>query len=132
MKFLTILALALLLPIGAYAQQANYGDACNAWLGLVDTGKYDQSWDAASDYFKSKITKEQWAPLVKSVRDTVGPVLSRSAKSVTPTETLPQAPFGKYIVIVLNSKFAMNQAATETVILKLENGEWKVAGYFVK
>ncbi|GAA0569359.1 DUF4019 domain-containing protein [Rhizomicrobium electricum] len=132
MKFLTILAFALLLPIAAHAQQANYGDACNAWLGLIDAGKYDQSWDTASDYFKSKITKEQWAPMVKAVRDTVGPPLSRSAKSVTPTETLPAAPFGKYIVIVLSTKFAMNQSATETVILKLENGEWKVAGYFVK
>jgi hypothetical protein len=99
---------------------------------LVDAGKYDQSWETASDYFKSKITKEQWAPMIKAVRDTVGPTLSRSAKSVTPTDTLPQAPFGKYIVIVLNSKFAMNQSATETVILKLENSEWKVAGYFVK
>jgi hypothetical protein len=132
MKFLTILVFALLLPVAAQAQQSNYGDNCNAWLGLIDAGKYDQSWETASDLFKSKITKEQWAPMVKAVRDTVGQPLSRSAKSVTPTETLPQVPFGKYIVIVLNTKFAMNQSATETVIMKLENGEWKVAGYFVK
>jgi hypothetical protein len=132
MKFLAAFIFALLLPAAALAQPTNYADNCRTWLGLVDAGKYDESWDAASSYFKTKITKEQWAPMVKAVRDTVGMPLSRSASQVTPTDRLPDAPFGKYLVVVLKTKFQMNQNATETVIMKLEDGEWKVTGYFVK
>lgn len=132
MKFLAAFVFALLLPAAALAQPTNYADSCRAWLGLVDAGKYDESWDAASSYFKTKITKEQWAPMVKAVRDTVGMPLSRAASQVTPADRLPDAPFGKYLVVVLKTKFQMNQNATETVIMKLEDGEWKVTGYFVK
>jgi hypothetical protein len=133
MKLLLALAFAILLPAAALAQSgADYADNCRAWLGLIDAGRYDESWDTASAYFQSKITKEQWGPLIKSVRDTVGPVISRSSAEVTKTDVLPNAPFAHYLVIVIHTKFAMNAAATETVIMKMENGEWKVAGYFIK
>ncbi len=131
MKLVIALAFALLLPAAALAQ-STYADACNGWLALVDAGKYDDSWTTASAFFQSKITKEQWSPMIKAVRDTVGPAISRGATQVTPTDTLPNAPFGHYLVIVVHTKFAMNAEATETVIMKMENNEWKVAGYFVK
>jgi hypothetical protein len=133
MKLLFAIAFALLMPVAALAQSSvSYADSCRAWLALVDAGRYDESWDTASAYFKSKITKEQWAELVKPVRDTVGPPISRGPAQVTKTDTLPEAPFGSYLVITIHTKFSMNPSATETVIMKLENGEWKVSGYFVK
>ena len=133
MKLLLAIAFALLMPTATLAQSTtSYADNCRAWLALVDAGQYDESWSTASAYFQSKVTKEQWTELAKPVRDTVGPVVSRGAAQVLKTDTLPDAPFGHYLVITIHTKFAMNPAATETIIMKLESGEWKVAGYFVK
>jgi len=133
MKLLLAFAIALLLPAAALAEaDSNYGAACNAWLGLVDQAKYDESWEAASDTFKSQLTKEKWGERIKAARDTVGTPLERKSQSVTPTDRLPNMPFGKYLVIVLSTKFTMNESATETIIMKLEHDEWKVAGYLIK
>jgi serine/threonine-protein kinase len=132
MKLILALIAALLLPVAAFAQPASYGDNVKAWLAAIDAGHYDASWDMASDYFKSKVTKEQWTALAKPVRDMVGDPVSRGAAQVIKTDTLPDAPFGHYLVITIHTKFSMNPSATETIIMKLENGEWKVAGYFIK
>jgi hypothetical protein len=132
MKLLLAFLLALLIPVSAMAGSSNYQDNCRTWLALVDAGKYDESWDLSSAYFQSKVTKEQWYYLAKMARDAVGPVVKRGSAQVTPTDTLPDTPFGHYLVIVIHTKFAMNDHATETIIMKLENSEWKVAGYFVK
>lgn len=133
MKMLLVFAFALLMPAAAQAEAgSNFGANCNAWLLLVDQAKYDASWDSASDYFKSQLTKEKWGEMIKAARDTVGQPLSRVSESVKPTDRLPAMPFGKYLVIVLRTKFTMNASATETIIMKLEHDEWKVAGYLIK
>jgi hypothetical protein len=133
MRLIISILFALLLPAAALANPApSYAENCKIWLANVDAGNYDASWDLASAYFKSQLTKEQWYALVKPVRDAVGPVVSRGAAQVTQTDTLPNAPFGKYLVIVIRTKFAMNDHATETIIMKMEDGEFKVAGYFIK
>jgi hypothetical protein len=133
MKLLLVMAFALLLPVAALAEAgSNFGANCNAWLQLVDQAKYDASWDTASDYFKLQLAKEKWGELIKAARDTVGQPLSRKSESITPTDRLPNMPFGKYLVIVLRTKFTMNESVSETIIMKLEHDEWKVAGYFIK
>lgn len=132
MKRLLALLFLLLLPTAALADPPSYQDSCRTWLGLVDSGRYAESWDTAGPYFQSKITKDQWLALIKYARDAVGTVLSRGAAQVTPTDRLPDAPFGKYIVITIKTKFQLNPDATETIVLKSEDGAWKVAGYFIK
>jgi hypothetical protein len=34
--------------------------AAEAWLALVDAGKYGESWEEAATYFKGAVTKDQW------------------------------------------------------------------------
>ena len=39
------------------------------WLRIVDEGKYSESWEASSEYFKQAIQQDQWEQVVQAVRD---------------------------------------------------------------
>jgi len=133
MKRLLAILIVLLLPLPAQAATAT-DSARQAWdwLALVDAGKYDDSWSAASAYFQSKVTKEQWFAMIAPVRNGVGPVTARGQAAVTLTDSLPNAPFAHYAVVVFPSAFAIKGKCSETVIMVLQDGEWKVAGYFIQ
>ncbi len=108
-------------------------DASKAWLKLVDEGKYSESWDKATEYFKNAITREQWKTSLKSVRSPLGKVLSRNLKSKQYTKTLPGAPDGEYVVIQYETSFKNKQHAIETITPMLDkDGKWRVSGYYIK
>jgi hypothetical protein len=106
--------------------------AADQWLKLVDSGAYDQSWQTASEMFKSKVSKEQWEKAVQTTRSPFGQVLSRRVKKATYADHLPGAPDGDYVVIQYETSFEHKKAAVETVTPMLDNGEWKVSGYFIR
>jgi hypothetical protein len=53
-------------------------EAAEAWLELIDAGKYDDSWDTAANYFKSSVRQEKWREMAAAVRGPLGRVLSPS------------------------------------------------------
>ena len=109
------------------------GKAAQAWLALVDAGKYDQSWDEASAMLKEKVSKEQWKDAMTRVRDPLGKSTSRKLERAQLTTKLPGAPDGVYVVIQYNGKYEKLADAIDTVIPKLEmDGKWRVAGFFIK
>jgi hypothetical protein len=130
--FLTI----LLAIAGAQAQQKPdqlAQQSSDAWLTLVDTGKYADSWQEASQFFKAAVSKERWQSMLRASRDPLGKMLSRKLKSATYTKTLPGAPDGEYVVIQYESSFEHKQSAVETVTPMLDkDGKWRVSGYFIK
>ena len=105
----------------------------DAWLALVDSGKYADSWQEASQLFKAAVTKEQWQNALRQTRDPLGKMLSRKLKSATYKTTLPGAPDGEYVVIQYESSFEHKQSAVETITPMLDkDGKWRVSGYFIK
>jgi hypothetical protein len=107
--------------------------SAEAWLALIDSGKYPDSWDQTSQLFKSAVTKQQWATKVGAVRDPLGKLLSRKLRSATYTKTLPGAPDGEYVVIQYDSSFEHKQSAVETLTPMLDkDGTWRVSGYFIR
>ena len=63
----------------------------------------------------------------------LGAVKSRSKASATYTKTLPGAPDGEYVVLQFNSSYDKKADAVETVVAKLDtDGQWRVAGYFIR
>ena len=138
-KFVSAFLLLMLLPgicSTAQAQQKPEQVAkqsSDSWLGLVDSGKYGESWQEASQLFKAAVTKEQWQSALRGSSDPLGKMLSRKLKSATYTKTLPGAPDGEYVVIQYESSFEHKQSAVETVTPMLDkDGKWRVSGYFVK
>ena len=107
--------------------------AAKSWLALADSAEYGRSWDAASAFFKSAITRDAWEKALQGVRSTLGAIKSRKVESATFTRDLPGAPDGEYVVIRFQSRFEDKDTAVETVTPMLEkDGTWKVSGYFIK
>lgn len=107
--------------------------SAESWLALVDSGKYSESWEQASQYFKAAVTKGQWQSALRASREPLGKVLSRDLKSATFRKTLPGAPDGEYVVLQYDSSFEHKQSAVETVTAMLDkDGKWKVSGYYIK
>ncbi len=108
-------------------------EAAKAWLALIDEGKYGESWDNAAGYFRNAIPREQWEQSLKAVRKPLGGVLSRKVIYKEYKTSLPGAPNGEYVVIQFESSFKNKKSAVETVTPMLEkDGNWKVAGYYLK
>ena len=107
--------------------------SADAWLALVDAGKYDESWQEAAQYFKGAVTQEDWRKTVRGARDPLGKMRSRQLKSATYKTSLPGAPDGEYVIIQYDSSFEHKREAVETVTPMLDkDGKWRVSGYFIK
>jgi hypothetical protein len=107
--------------------------AARAWLGLVDAGKYADSWSSAAAPFRQKITAAQWQAAVSAARAPLGSLSSRTLKSATHTSTLPGAPDGDYVVLQFSSSFENKASAVETVTpMKDTDGQWRVSGYYIR
>lgn len=66
-------------------------------------------------------------------RKPLGGLESRHLDSAQFATDLPGAPDGKYVVMKFDTSFANKKSAIETVTFMLEkDGQWKVAGYFIK
>lgn len=135
MKRLVALVIGLVLSVsaaGAADQSQQATDAAKSWLSLVDAGQYDRSWTEASKLFQGHVSEAQWTTEVKSVREPLGAVDSRNAPIVRLTASLPGVPDGQYAVLQFHSKFVHKADATETVTMMMDDGTWKLAGYFIK
>jgi len=128
---LCLLAPAALLAAGKPEELAP--PRAEAWLALVDQGKYEQSWDEAAQLFKGAVTREGWKQAAAGARAPLGKLVSRKLKSAQYTQTLPGAPDGKYVVIQYTTRFENKSEAVETVTSMLDpDGSWRVSGYFIK
>jgi len=107
--------------------------ASEAWLSLVDEGRYATSWNEAAQLFKGAVAKEQWEASLRAFRIPLGRVISRELKSSRYTKTLPGAPDGEYVVIQYETSFEKKKVAIETVTPMLDkDGVWRVSGYYIK
>ncbi len=135
---ITVFLLPLLLPLHptVYAGQTPEGlaiAACEAWLSLVDEGRYAASWNEAAQFFKGAITEEQWEATLSAFRSPLGKVISRRVISKHYTHTLPGAPDGEYVVIQYETSFENKKLAIETITPMLDkDGKWRISGYYLK
>jgi len=108
-------------------------EAANAWLALIDDGKYGESWETAALYFKNAITKEKWEQTLTAVRNPLGQLVSRYLSSKTYMSSIPGAPDGEYVVIQFKTSFENKKSGIETVTPMLDkDGNWRVSGYYIK
>ena len=129
-----ILMSAFLQPLWADSiKELNAQKASDVWLSMVDKGRYSESWQNTSSYFKNAVDENQWEKSLTSVRKPLGKVLSRKAISQNYTKTLPGAPDGEYVVIQYETSFENKASAIETVTSSLgKDGIWRVSGYYIK
>lgn len=131
--FLAVMVLLSGVCIAGGAKEEMALKAADAWLTLVDDGKYGESWKTAARYFRNSLTSDQWEQAVSPVRKPLGKVLKRTVISKEYMTTLPGAPDGEYVVIQYATSFENKNSAVETVTPMLDkDGSWRVSGYYIK
>jgi hypothetical protein len=107
--------------------------AAEQWLALVDAGSFTDSWTAGAEYFKGAVSQEKWDQALQAVRKPLGATISRKLKTKTYETSLPGAPDGEYVIIQYETSFQNKKSAIETLTPMLDkDGQWRVAGYFIK
>ncbi|MBU0468806.1 MAG: DUF4019 domain-containing protein [Candidatus Omnitrophica bacterium] len=102
------------------------------WVNLIDEEAYDKSWDEAAAFFKQAVSKDMWVDMVKKARVPFGIVIERELVVSKYLTTLPGAPDGEYVVMQFAAKFERKEKAVETItVMRDEDGQWKVAGYYI-
>jgi hypothetical protein len=120
------------LAAGQNDQEQQAVAAAKAWLALVDSGSYAESWDAAAPVFQAAVTKEGWEDSLNQVRKPLGALESRELASAEFMTDPPNAPKGEYVVIRFQTSFENLEAAIETVVpMRTADGIWKLSGYFI-
>ncbi len=110
--------------------EKNATTAAQSWLSINDAGQYQQSWTAAAPYLERAAAQPQWEASMNKMRKPLGNVLARRKKSAAETTT---ALGDRCVVVQFDTSFEHKQSATETVTVMPENdGQWKVAGYFIQ
>jgi hypothetical protein len=136
MKAVIAILVALILPAAALAAEdpsAQARDAAAHWLALVDAGQYQQSWNEASELFRSHVTQAKWTDAATAAREPLGALQSRSAPDdVRFAASLPGQPDGQYVIFRFRSSFANKRTAIETVTMMMDAGTWRAAGYFIR
>jgi hypothetical protein len=124
--------LALALTGAADVPQPADVGAAKDWVELLDRQDWNGSWNHAGTVFKSRLPQARWVSTIETVREPLGPVASRSVKSITKKNVLPGAPPGDYELVQFQTQFAHKSGAIETVLLDHEASGWKVDGYFIR
>ena len=130
---LTSLALAAILSVTTIA--ATHEEATpsgEAWLGLIDGGKYGESWSESSALFRTQVAAQKWIEMIAAGRGPLGVIKSRKLKSIQFMTAVPGAPDGNYALILFDSSFEHKANSIETLTLMEDAGKWRAAGYFIK
>ena len=107
--------------------------AANAWLTLIDNGKYKESWNDTAELFKAVVSEKQWEQALQKVRKPLGVNTSRMLIAKHYRTSLPGAPKGKYVIIRFKSSFKNKKSAIETITPVMnKDGKWRVSGYYIK
>ncbi len=107
-------------------------EAALVWLDLIDNGKYAESWEQSAAPFKNSMTADKWGNMVKPLRSPLGKIESREVANREYMTSLPGGPTGEFVVIQFKTDFDNKKKAIETVTPMIENGQWKVSGYYIK
>ncbi|MCB2228884.1 MAG: DUF4019 domain-containing protein [Desulfarculaceae bacterium] len=129
------LLLALALPALA-AEEA--GDpaadqAAQAWLALIDHGKYATAWDQAGELLRKNIAKAEFEKRLAKVAETTGPATQRNLVRSLELKNPPEAPPGKYLVLLYAPLFIKQPKLIEQVAMSQNaDKQWKVVGYYLR
>lgn len=130
---------ALVAPARAESEQDKVVKSVTAWVKIIDDGKYAESWQAGSAWFKKQVPEQQWGKLLAATRPALGKNLRREVNSVMPMKQLPVKPDGselrdgEFLVVIFSSSFENMKDATEVVTFeKVADGGWKADGYYIK
>jgi hypothetical protein len=131
--FAIVLSLLLIAAPAAFASAGDHIDdglvVSKSWVGMIDDGEYDESYEAASGAMHDKVQQDRWSVVLKALRGSWGPVLSRQQLSHVYKPNGFEGTEGEFLVITYDTSFKKLNSARELVVLRWEDGKWRGAGY---
>ena len=102
------------------------------WVALIDSGRYEESWQVAFASFKEDVTQRQWRIGLEQIREPYGMVMSRKIKETKNLASKQSRSPQKNLVVEFTTQFENQQVATEFVTVLLDNdGRWRVSAYYL-
>lgn len=136
-KRLIVLLLLLFCTNFVYAEGSDILEkvesSARSWFGLIDSGKYKESWENSSALFKSKTSESEWIKSITAIRAPRGAMNARYLATAATGTSLSGFPDGEYVVLQFYTTFSEKGLAMETVTLaKTQYEKWQVAEYSIK
>ena len=130
-----VVILLVVFPLIGSAAEGKEEEARRAaleWLALVDAKQYEASWMQAASFFRAQVSTSDWLKAVSAARSPLGEFVARDLISATYATNLPGAPDGEYVVLQFQTHFENKSQAVETVTPMLDDGQWRVSGYYIR
>lgn len=131
-----LMFLFVFLSTGISAQTDNLkasADAAQAWLALIDAGKYNDAWEQGSLTLKLRIPEKSWNTILEASRKPFGNPSNRQVADQRTATNPPGLPAGNYMVMIYKTDFASKKGVTEFVTLVQESdGKWRGLTYQVE
>ncbi len=132
-KTLTLIIATLLLTLSthAHSHKDDAEAAALAWLEAIDSGQYEQAWENSSTLLKVPLSLNMLSRTISAARRDFGTVQSRRRVSLIRETSMPGAPSGDLAILTFQTSFENRPQITETITPHLEEGTWRVSGYYV-
>lgn len=101
-----------------------------SWMAQIDSGDYEDSYGFTCEETRNKFPEDRWVEVLKTIRTPWGSMIDRHQLSHVYQPNGVKGLEGECMVITYNTKFKNLSDATETVVLKWEDGQWRGAGYY--
>lgn len=111
-------------------EQRQVFNATVEFLRLLDSGSVDQTWAVSSPSLKESTSEVIWTHGIKAMRFGLGTFVERKSAHIGFTSQMPDALAGRYAIVECISTFSTGPA-TEKVVLRKDDSQWRVAGYSV-
>jgi predicted membrane-bound mannosyltransferase len=105
--------------------------AAEAWIQLLDSGRFDQAYEQMGQAARAQISQDEWKARLKTARARSGKLESRIFQNTDYTTQVKGAPVGQYVVLEYICTFATHDTARETIVMAKNNMGWHVAGFAV-
>ena len=115
----------------AISQVTVIGDA---WMKLLDAGKYGDAWEQFDDDFKKSSPKDDWCKQVNAIRTALGPVVSRSIDHGKFKQKIDDRAkdFGQFVTVDYDTVFERQPNGIEQfTAMRAKDGTWHPRGYYL-
>lgn len=116
-------------PTDDEADVAAARPTADAWLELIDAGRYREAWELGSRHFKRVVSADELVRAMEADRAPFGTVDSRAFRNAARTDSLPGSPDAPYVVFTFQTVFADSATVVETVTTEREAAAWLIAGH---
>ena len=104
-------------------------DVANHWIESLDGGNYTASWSGVAAVMKEGREQSDWVQDVAGPRASLGKAVMRDLQHAEFETSVRGAPEGAYVTCTYLSQFPKTPLSVETVLLRFEGDQWRIAGY---